>query len=128
MRLDTPFTPMLNNLAMFSASILPAKLVESQGAGLLRQAGRLRPVHPDAVDAGQKQTMVKNPHYWEAGKPRLDGVMIEILPEDNSRVLKLKAGELDAIIGIPFNQVDGLKGDPNVAIGVVNASGPTSCR
>ena len=43
--------------------------------------------------------------------------MIEILPEDNSRVLKLKAGELDAIIGVPFNQVDGLKGDPNVAIG-----------
>ena len=65
--------------------------------------------------------MVKNPHYWEAGKPRLDGVTIEILPEDNSRVLKLKAGELDAIIGIPFNQVDGLKTDPNVAVGVVNA-------
>ena len=65
--------------------------------------------------------MVKNPHYWEAGKPRLDGVTVEILPEDNSRVLKLKAGELDAIIGIPFNQVDGLKSDPNVAVGVVNA-------
>jgi peptide/nickel transport system substrate-binding protein len=121
MRLDTPFTPMLNNLAMFSASILPAKLVESQGAAFFDKPVGSGPFVLTQWARGQKQTMAKNPHYWEAGKPKLDGVTIEILPEDNSRVLKLKAGELDAIIGIPFNQVDGLKSDPNVAVGVVNA-------
>ena len=107
MRLDTPFTPMLNNLAMFSASILPAKLVESQGAAFFDKPVGSGPFILTQWARGQKQTMVKNPHYWESGKPRLDGVTIEILPEDNSRVLKLKAGELDAIIGIPLTRSTG---------------------
>ena len=33
-------------------------------------------------------------------------------------MLKLKAGELDAIIGIPFNQAEGLKSDANIQVGV----------
>jgi peptide/nickel transport system substrate-binding protein len=119
MRLETPFTPMLNNLAMFSASVLPAKLVQSQDAAFFDKPVGSGPFILTQWNRGQKQVMVKNPYYWEAGKPTIDGVVIEILPEDNSRVLKLKAGELDAIIGVPFNQVDGLKSDPNVAIGVV---------
>ena len=74
MRLDKPFTPMLNNLAMFSASILPAKLVESQGAAFFDKPVGSGPFMLTQWARGQKQTMVKNPHYWEAGKPRLDGV------------------------------------------------------
>ncbi|MGE0242201.1 MAG: ABC transporter substrate-binding protein, partial [Parvibaculaceae bacterium] len=60
----------------------------------------------------------KNPHYWEKGKPAIDGATLEIVPEDNSRVLKLKAGELDAIIEVPFNQAATLKTDSSVKVGV----------
>lgn len=118
MKLDKPFTPILNNLAMFSASILPQKLVEAQGAAFFEHPVGSGPFVLKSWSRGQKQELVKNPNYWEKGKPSLDAASIEVVPEDNSRVLKLKAGELDAIIGVPFNQAEGLKSDPNVQVGV----------
>jgi peptide/nickel transport system substrate-binding protein len=118
MKLDKPFTPILNNLAMFSASILPQKLVEAQGAAFFEHPVGSGPFVLKSWSRGQKQELVKNPNYWEKGKPSLDAASIEVVPEDNSRVLKLKAGELDAIIGVPFNQAESLKSDPNVQVSV----------
>jgi peptide/nickel transport system substrate-binding protein len=118
MKLDKPFTPILNNLAMFSASILPQKLVEAQGADFFEHPIGSGPFVLKSWSRGQKQELVKNPNYWEKGKPSLDAASIEVVPEDNSRVLKLKAGELDAIIGVPFNQAESLKSDPNVQVDV----------
>jgi peptide/nickel transport system substrate-binding protein len=118
MKLDKPFTPILNNLAMFSASILPQKLVETQGAAFFEHPVGSGPFVLKSWSRGQKQELVKNPNYWEKGKPSIDAASIEVVPEDNSRVLKLKAGELDAIIGVPFNQAESLKSDPNVQVGV----------
>jgi peptide/nickel transport system substrate-binding protein len=118
MKLDKPFTPILNNLAMFSASILPQKLLEAQGAAFFEHPVGSGPFILKSWSRGQKQELVKNPNYWEKGKPSLDAASIEVVPEDNSRVLKLKAGELDAIIGVPFNQAESLKSDPNVRVGV----------
>lgn len=116
MKLDKPFTPMLNNLAMFSASILPQKLVEQQGQAFFDHPVGSGPFVLKSWARGQRQVFEKNPYYWEKGKPSVDGASVEIVPEDNARVLKLKAGELDAIVGIPYNQVDGLKQDANIAV------------
>ncbi|MBK5091260.1 ABC transporter substrate-binding protein [Burkholderia sp. R-69927] len=116
MKLDKPFTPMLNNLAMFSASILPAKLVQDQGAAFFEHPIGSGPFVLKNWVRGQQQVFVKNPYFWEKNKLGIDGANIEIVPEDNARVLKLKAGELDAIVGIPYNQVDTLKGDPSIAV------------
>jgi len=121
MKLDTPFTPMLNNLAMFSASVLPADLVEAQGDKFFEAPVGSGPFVLKTWHRGQEQVLERNPHYWEKGKPALDGAVIEALPEDNARVLKLKTGELDAIVDIPFNQVDILKSDPNVSVAVAPA-------
>ena len=118
MKLEKPFTPIINNLAMFSASILPAKLVEAQGDAFFDKPIGSGPFALASWARGQKMELVKNPNYWEKGKPSIDGATLEIVPEDNSRVLKLKAGELDAIIEVPFNQAASLKTDPSVTVGV----------
>ncbi|MGE4249207.1 MAG: ABC transporter substrate-binding protein [Parvibaculaceae bacterium] len=118
MKLEKPFTPIINNLAMFSASILPAKLVEAQGDAFFEKPVGSGPFVLNSWARGQKMELGKNPHYWEKGKPAIDGATLEIVPEDNSRVLKLKAGELDAIIEVPFNQAATLKTDSSVKVGV----------
>jgi len=118
MKLDKPFTPILNNLALFSASILPAKLVQAQGAAFFDHPIGSGPFALKSWNRGQGQELEKNPNYWEKGKPGIDSASIEVVPEDNSRVLKLKAGELDAIMKVPFNQAESLKTDPNVEVGV----------
>ncbi|WP_175995414.1 ABC transporter substrate-binding protein [Burkholderia vietnamiensis] len=116
MKLDKPFTPMLNNLAMFSASILPQKLVDQQGPAFFDHPVGSGPFVLKSWARGQRQVFEKNPYYWEKGKPSVDSASVEIVPDDNARVLKLKAGELDAIVGIPYNQVESLMHDSNIAV------------
>jgi peptide/nickel transport system substrate-binding protein len=45
---------------------------------------------------------------------------VQVIGEDNSRVLKLQAGELDAAIAIPFNQISQLKANPDLKVGVAD--------
>ena len=119
-KLDEPFTPLINNLAMFSAAILPADLVKSQGDAFFENPVGSGPFVLKEWQRGGKIVLAANPHYWQEGKPYVDGVELVVVGEDNSRVLQLRSGNLDAIIGVPFNQVKSLDADPNIAAGVAN--------
>jgi peptide/nickel transport system substrate-binding protein len=120
MRLDKPFTPMLNNLALFSGSIVPKEEVEAKGDEFFQQPFGSGPFQVKEWSRGEKITLTKNPHYWQDGKPAVDEAVIEIVNDDNARVLKLKAGEVDAIIGVPFNQVSQLKADAALKVNVAS--------
>lgn len=116
--LDAPFTPMLNNLALFSASILPATQLEQKGDDFFKAPIGSGPFSLKAWDKGQRLSLDKNPNYWQQGKPAVDQASLEIIGDDNARILKLKAGELDAAMDIPFNQVAMLEKDPNIKTAV----------
>lgn len=118
LHLDKPFTPMLNNLALFSASILPKKAVEAKGDEFFKAPFGSGPFQVKQWNHGEKIILAKNANYWQSGKPAVDEAEIDIINEDNARVLKLKAGEIDAIVGIPYNQVGQLKSDPKLKVGV----------
>lgn len=118
MTLDKPFTPILNNLALFSASIVPKAKVEAQGADFFKKPFGSGPFMVSGWVHGEKIELAKNPNYWQPGKPGVDAAIVTIIGDDNARVLKLKAGEVDAIIGIPFNQVAALKRDPALKVDV----------
>jgi peptide/nickel transport system substrate-binding protein len=118
MTLDKPFTPMLNNLALFSASIVPAKLVEKEGDAFFTHPVGSGPFALKSWSKGDRIVLVKNAHYWQKGKPAVDGAEVQVIPEDNTRVLKLQAGELDAILDVPFNQVSQLKANKDLEVGL----------
>ncbi len=120
MRLDKPFTPMLNNLALFSGSIVPKKEVEANGEAFFQKPYGSGPFQVTEWRRGEKITLAKNPNYWQNGKPSVDEAVIEIINDDNARVLKLRAGEVDAIIGVPFNQVSQLKADESLKVNVAS--------
>lgn len=46
--------------------------------------------------------------------PYLDEVHFPIIPDDATRVLKLKAGEIDATEFVPFSRIAELKADPKI--------------
>lgn len=53
-----------------------------------------------SYEAGQRLTFERNPHYWrrdEHGEalPYLDSVVLEILPDQNTELLRLQAGAID---------------------------------
>ena len=57
---------------------------------------------------GVRVTLKANPHYWNASRPYLDSVQLLVMPEDNTRVLRLEAGEIDIATEPPFNQLAAL--------------------
>ena len=115
-KLTEPSTPFLATLAMFSAAIVPEKAVKELGdeygvrpvgAGAFRMAEWRR---------GEVVKIERNPHYWEEGLPKLDGVEWYNIADDNTRILKVQAGELDAAIFIPFNRIPDLEDDANINV------------
>ena len=66
-----------------------------------------------------EMVMSRNPNYWKDGTdgkklPYLDGIRFVIIPDDATRVLKLRAGELDAAEFVPYSRVAELKADPKL--------------
>ncbi len=63
--------------------------------------------------------LVRNPYYWRMGDdgkplPYLDGITFEVIPDDATRILKLKSGEFDGAEFIPYARVDELKNDADL--------------
>lgn len=46
---------------------------------------------------GSHMTLVRNPDYWEKGKPYLDEVIVQIVPSGAGRTQAMLSGELDRI-------------------------------
>jgi len=115
-KLDEPSAPFLSTLAMFAASVVPEKAVKAEGADF-----GLKPVGAGAFRLkewrrGDRVILERNPNYWEASRVKLDGVEWLYVPNDNTRMLKLQAGEVDAAIFVPFSQIDSLQKDPNIQV------------
>jgi peptide/nickel transport system substrate-binding protein len=104
------FAPLLPALSTFAASIYSKANFEKYGD----KAGE----HPlgtsafmlDHWEKGSQLVMVKNPYYWQPGKPYLDKLVFTVVGDDNARVLQLQSGAADVIDSVPPNQVSQLQG------------------
>ena len=108
-RFPEPFAPgvrILDNLP-----ILPKhKLDAAFRAGTVRQAWTAASPVSEVVGlgpfiltqhmAGQRMIFSRNPHYWRRGDdqqplPYLDGLTLEVIPDQNAEALRLESGALD---------------------------------
>ena len=61
-------------------------------------------------------TLEKNPNYWREGHPKIDRLVIRIMPDDTTRIAGLREGRVDFAT---FENPDTprlLKGVPNVDV------------
>ncbi|MCB6179043.1 ABC transporter substrate-binding protein [Rhodobacter sp. Har01] len=115
--LNGPSAPFLSTLAMPGASVVSKAAMESMG----EEAFAEKPVGSGAFMVqewrrGDRVILVKNPNYWDAANVSLDGVEWISVPDDNTRMLAVQAGELDAAIFVPFSRVAELSADPNLTM------------
>ena len=115
--LSGPSAPFLSTLAMPGASIVSKAAMEAMGEAAFAEM----PVGSGAFMVvewrrGDRVILTRNPNYWEADKVSLDGVEWISVPDDNTRMLAVQAGELDAAIYVPFSRVAELKADPNLTV------------
>ncbi|WP_376766640.1 ABC transporter substrate-binding protein [Rhizobium leguminosarum] len=116
-KLKTLSAPFLASLAMPGASILSKKGLESIGA----EAYAENPIASGAFELkewrrGDRVILKKNPNFWEADRVKLDGVEWISVPDDNTRILNVQAGQLDAALFVPFSRVAELKKNPELVV------------
>lgn len=110
-QLRQPFGPFLNALACDSgAAILPKHLfantdVAKNPASLQHPVGT-GPFMMSEWVAGDHITLVKNPHYWMAGKPYIDKLIYQVIPSSSSMVLSLLSGEVQYVDPDQISQTD----------------------
>jgi peptide/nickel transport system substrate-binding protein len=115
--LAQPAAPFLASLAMPGASVLSEAYVTKTGEDAILD----HPLGSGAFELvewkrGEKVVLKKNPNFWEADRVKLDGVEWISIPDDNTRMLKVQAGELDAAIFVPFSRIAELQKDPNLTV------------
>ena len=95
--------------------ILPARLYMIQmvepglasGNGLATQAAGTGPYMLDEYSSGSHVTLTRNPDYW-GDHPQIDNVRFVFLPENQSRVQALQAGDVHMAMGISPDSADDL--------------------
>jgi peptide/nickel transport system substrate-binding protein len=65
---------------------------------------------------GQRSVFVKNPNYWESGKPYADQLVIIDFPDDTARTNALLGGQVEAINNLPAAQVKSIQGNPGLKV------------
>lgn len=113
-KLKEPSPSFLATLAMFDCGILEKSYVDSVGdEGLAEKPIGTGPFMLKEWAKGDKMVFVKNPYYWEEGKPMVDEIDFDVVADDNTAIMQLESGQVDAVEGIPFNrvaEVDGMDG------------------
>jgi peptide/nickel transport system substrate-binding protein len=115
-QLKQPWAPALADLSLYSASILPQKLVEAKKDEFFNAPVGTGPFYVTEWAKGDHISLKKNPNYWDAGKPYLDAVDFLVIPDDNTRVIKLQAGEVDIATDLPYSQIDSLKQQQGIVV------------
>jgi peptide/nickel transport system substrate-binding protein len=112
MTLSQPYAPLLSVLAMFSGGVMPAEMAKASDAKDYdnAQAWKTKGAGAYYVEGWKKGDPIvlkRNPNYWK-GTPAINEVRIELIPDDNTRTLKLQGGETDLVDFVPFSQIAAL--------------------
>lgn len=115
-KLEHPVAAFLYNLAIFPAFIVDKEKLEAEGPAFWKHPIGTGPFRLKEFVTGSHITFEKNPYYFEKGKPYLQTMRWNFVPNSNTRVLDLKSAEAQMMDGVPFAQVESLQGESNLTI------------
>ena len=107
----------LASSALFSFAVMPKAYCEEAGAdGIAKKPIGTGPFYLDEWKIGERMTFLKNPYYWDEGKPLADEIVFTVVADDNTRIMQLQSGEVDAITYVPANRIAELQGLGSVQV------------
>ena len=112
---DTPRPLVFDNLETFN--IIDQVTAEGPNAGT--QAVGTGPFILKEWAQGDHISLVKNPNYWQTGRPYLDAIEYRVLPDAQSMVSQFEAGTLDMALNPPLQDAGRLKSNPQYQV-VIN--------
>ncbi|KFI25743.1 ABC transporter substrate-binding protein [Paenirhodobacter enshiensis] len=99
-RLKSPFGPFLNSFEVGSMPIVPKHIYE--GTDFATNPANNTPIGTGPFKfaewvKGSYIKLVKNPDYWDQGKPYLDEVYWHVIPDAASRAVAYETGQVDIL-------------------------------
>ncbi|MFI5013251.1 MAG: ABC transporter substrate-binding protein [Hyphomicrobiales bacterium] len=110
--LSYPYGGFADIMADRQVKITPRDLVSE----LQRKPIGTGPFMFQSYTPGDRMVLVKNPDYFEKGLPKLDGIVIRVIPEPSVKAAALKSGDIDIIWNLPLEQVKPLGSDPDLRV------------
>ncbi|MDO8614599.1 MAG: ABC transporter substrate-binding protein [Dehalococcoidia bacterium] len=92
--LDYPFAPLMTVLAHNSFPIYPRRVVEAKGDMKTTAIGT-GPFKFKSYTPGVSFAVMRNPDYWNKGRPYVDAVTFPILSDRGTYIAALRTGQLD---------------------------------
>jgi peptide/nickel transport system substrate-binding protein len=105
----TPWAPLLADLALFANAIIPDNFGGQTRAQFFQRPVGTGPFEIASWTKGQSLRLVRNPHYWQPGKPYLNSVTYNAVSDASTRVVQLKGNQAQIIESAPFAQLSSLK-------------------
>lgn len=101
--LKNPNSTFIDTLAGYSVGIVPANYNPKNPVG----AG---PFKYQSFTPGQRSVFVRNPFYYEKGKPYVDKLIIRNFADDNARINALLSNQIDAATSVPVSMLPSITG------------------
>ncbi|MDI3298577.1 MAG: ABC transporter substrate-binding protein [Bacillota bacterium] len=107
--LTKPFSPLLYTLTDRAGMMGSPAAIQKEGANFGQHPVGTGPFMFESRTKGDQIVLVRNPHYWQKGKPKADRLVWKVVTDDNVKVVNLKAGQLDIIDTVPAQSVGDLQ-------------------
>jgi peptide/nickel transport system substrate-binding protein len=117
-----PWAPLLADIALFANGIVPDNYGGQTKAQFYQHPIGTGPFMWGSWQKGSSLKLIKNPHYWEKGKPYLDSVTWNYVGNTNTRQLQLQGGQAQIDEFPPFSTVAALKANPSVTMHLFNST------
>lgn len=119
--LSQPYAPFLQQMKVFDVPILPQHIFD--GTDISSNPANQEPIGTgpfvfEERSAGSSITLTANPDYWDEGKPLLDEIIYQIVPDAATRSAGLETGEYDFVSSyyLPRADVETLQATEGVEV------------
>jgi peptide/nickel transport system substrate-binding protein len=125
LRLSAPAPYLMKCLAVTEATVIPKHLYAS--GDVLSNPHNVAPVGNGPFrfqrwDRGDKIVLERNPDYWDASEPHIDGVVVRFLPDATAAAIALETGDIDLAYNVPFSQIGRLQANSRLQVLIETAS------
>ncbi|GIO86205.1 diguanylate cyclase [Paenibacillus faecis] len=114
--LKEPYTPFISELSNFSNGIIPKDFGGVSEEEFFKKPVGTGPFVVENWDPAGDVTFVKNPHYWQEGKPYIDKLVYKLIQDDSQAINQLKAGEVNAIESLALQNANEIKQGPGTKV------------
>jgi ABC-type transport system substrate-binding protein len=118
MTLPEPYAPLLANLAIPIAGIVsPAAIARGLDDVMVNPSGTgaFRLASPDDWTRDSQLVLEANPDYW-GGAPKVDQLIIKVIPESSTRLQQLETGEIDIAWALTPEDVERTRENPDLVV------------